>query len=159
MPLSPLNLHTPPARQNESRYSTTTAIPEEEVLRTIKCQHWANKYIYFASVKVYCSFTINQITQSLSENVGDTSISCIGLYRQNLRNLKLSERECKSLNKAFHYRKGEKPIVFRGGQTYNQANSIKYINRTKWKWTSCQRISGNNFFHNGQIWGTNESGY
>lgn len=41
------------------------------------------------------------------------------------------ERDYKSLNEAFYYRKEEKPIVFHGGHTYNQANSIKYINRTK----------------------------
>jgi len=63
--------------------------------------------------------------------MGDTSTSGTGVHRENLRILKLSYGDCKSFIAAFHYREREKPIVFCGGQTCNQANSVKRINRTK----------------------------
>lgn len=39
------------------------------------------------------------------------------LESRNLRIPKLSTRDYKSLNKAFHYRKGEKPIIFHVSDT------------------------------------------
>lgn len=140
------------------------AAPQQGALRwaggrTTKCQHQAAKLGHFAEATAYCAFTGNQAAQSPPRSVGDTSTSGTEVHRQNLRLLKLSYRDCKSFIAAFHYREREKPTVFCGGQTCNQANSVKRINRTKWKWTSCLRVSGNSLFHNGLIWGINESSH